>query len=132
MVNFVTKRPKVLAIYHAHSHLELLKPSSTRFAYKFIVVERLVWVRQGLMRIVVSREWIALAEHQEPHYMDFARMAMDQTWFLDAEAFVKAVQPIYSVLCITDMEGSTMGLLYEFMDRVGEAFNNNVSLSRSK
>ena len=54
------------------------------------------------MRTVVSREWIALAEHQEPHYMDFTRMAMDQTWFLDAEEFVKAVQPIYSVFRITD------------------------------
>lgn len=132
MVKFVTKRPKVLAIYRAHSDLDLLKPSSTRFAYMFIVVERLVRVRQGLMRTVVSREWIALVEHQLPHYRAFARMAMDEAWFSDAEAFVKAVQPIYTVLRITDMEGSTMGLLYEYMDKIGEAFNNNVSLSRSK
>ena len=42
IVNFVTKRPKFQSIYRAHSGLELLKPSSTRFVYMFIVVERLV------------------------------------------------------------------------------------------
>ena len=132
MVNFVTNRPKVQSIYRAHSDLELLKPSSTRFAYMFIVVERLVRVRQGLMRTIVSREWLAMHDHTKPHYRAFARMAMDETWFLDAEAFARSIKPIYSVLRITDMEGSIMGLLSEYMDKIAEAFDNNVFLSRSK
>lgn len=132
MVKFVTKRPKVLSIYRAHSDLELLKPSSTRFAYMFIVVERLVRVRKGLMRTVVSREWSDLDEHQHANYMAFSRNVMDEAWWQDAEAFVKSIKPVYSVLRITDMEGSTMGLLYEYMDKIGEAFQNNTFLSRSR
>ena len=44
MVKFVTKRPKVLSIYWANSSLEILKPSQTRFAYMFIVLERLILI----------------------------------------------------------------------------------------
>ena len=132
MVKFFTKRPKVLSIYRAHSDLEVLKPSSTRFAYMFIVVERLVRVRKGLMHTVVSREWSHLDEHQHAKYMTLSRNVMDEAWWQEAEAFVKSIKPIYSVLRITDMEGSTMGLLYEYMDRIGEAFEKNTFLSRSR
>ena len=98
----------------------------------FIVVERLVRVRKGLMRTVVSREWSNLDEHQHAKYMAFASNVMDEAWWQEAEAFVKSIKPIYSVLRITDMEGSTMGLLYEYMDRIGEAFEKNTFLSRSR
>ena len=95
MVKFFTKRPKVLSIYRAHSDLEVLKPSSTGFAYMFIVVEWLVRVRKGLMRTVVSREWSNLDEHQHAKYMAFARNVMDEAWWQEAEAFVKSIKPIY-------------------------------------
>lgn len=132
MVSFLTKRPKVLSIFRAHSDLEVLKPSTTRFAYMYIVLERLVRVCRGLMRTVVSREWVNMPEHREAKYRTFARTVMDEAWWQEAEALVKTIKPIYSVLRITDMEGSTMGLLYEFMDRIGESFERNAFLPRSQ
>ena len=44
MVKFVPKRPKVLSIYQAHNSLKILKPSCTRFAYMFILLDRVVQV----------------------------------------------------------------------------------------
>ncbi|KAI5084723.1 hypothetical protein GOP47_0000892 [Adiantum capillus-veneris] len=44
----------------------------------------------------------------------------------------KSLNPIYTVLRITDMEGSTLGLLYEYMDKIGEALNRNASLPSEK
>ena len=49
------KAAESFEIYCAHSNLEVHKPSSTRFAYMFIVVEQLVQVRKGLMRSGVQR-----------------------------------------------------------------------------
>lgn len=132
MVRFVTKRPKVLYMYRAHSDLELLKPSKTRFAYMFIVIERLVRVQQGLLRTVVSREWMAWEDREQPKAVAFVRAVMRESWWDDAKALVKATQPLYSVLRITDMEGSTLGLLYEFMDRIGEALNRCTVLSAER
>ena len=45
---------------------------------------------------------------------------------------MKSLNPIYMVLHSTDMEGSTLGLLYEYMDKIGEALNRNVYLPWDK
>ena len=51
---------------------------------------------------------------------------------MEAEALVKSLTPLYTVLRITDMEGSTIGLLYEYMDKIGEALDNNWFLPAEK
>ena len=127
IVNFVTKRPKVLSIYQAHDDLVLLKPPATRFAYMFIVVERLMPVRQGFLRTVVS-----LPDRNQVKSHTFVRMIMDDTRWHEAKTLIKAINPIYIVLHITDMEGSTQWLLYDFMDRIVEDLNRNTSLSHEK
>ena len=132
MVKFVKKRPKVLCIFRAYSSLELLMPSATRFAYMFIVVERLLRVRRDLIRTIYSDQWLAWNEKDTPKARAFIQKVMNETWWEDAEALVKTLNPIYTVLRITDMESSTLGLLYEYMDRIGEALNNNTHLSAAK
>lgn len=135
LVKFVTKRPKVLSIYRAHSELELQKPSDTRFAYMFIVVDRLVRVRKGLLRTVVSREWFDMEEWQkgDPLYVNFNAIVMgDEGFWTKSETLVKVLQPFYSVLRITDMEGSTLGLLYEYMDKIGECITKATGLSATE
>ncbi|KAH7293403.1 hypothetical protein KP509_28G024800 [Ceratopteris richardii] len=116
IVKMVTKRPKVLSMYRANSTLEILKPSATQFAYMFIVLERLIRVRPNLIRTISSEE----------------RNILDEDWWLSAEALVKTLQPIYIVLRITDMQGSTLGLLYEYMDKIGESLSKNTYLAPEK
>ncbi len=135
IVKFVTKRPKVLAIFRAHSELELQKPSTTRFAYMFIVLDRIVRVRSGLLRTVVSLEWFDMEEWQkgDPKYVKFNASIMgEEDFWKKSETLVKVIRPFYSVLRITDMEGSTLGLLYEFMDRIGECIQKATGLATSE
>ena len=80
----------------------------------------------------MSREWMNMPEHREAKFRTFARTVMDEAWWQEKEALVKSIKPIYYVLCITDMEGSTMGLLYEFMDRIGESLDGNTFLPASQ
>ena len=58
MIKFVRRKPKVLNIYQAYNKLELLQPSSTSFAYMFIVAERLLQVCRELVRTAYSNEWL--------------------------------------------------------------------------
>ncbi|KAH7415739.1 hypothetical protein KP509_14G058700 [Ceratopteris richardii] len=119
IVKMVTKRPKVLSMYRANSTLEILKPSATRFAYMFIVLEHLIRLRPNLICTISSEEWIRWDKSTTPK-------------FIDAEALVKTLQRVYIVLRITDMQGSTLGLSYEYMDKIGESLSKNTYLTPEK
>ena len=116
MVRFVKKRPKVLSIFRAYSSLELLKPAPTRFAYMFVVVERLQRVRRDLVRTIYSNEWLEWNDRESPKAKAFVRDVMREEWWTEIEGLIKTLNPIYTVLRIIDMEGCTLGLLYEYMD----------------
>ena len=58
LVNFITKKPKVLALYRSHKDLEVVKPSSTRYAYMFLMLESLLKIRRTLQQMVTSIEWL--------------------------------------------------------------------------
>ena len=132
MVRFVKKRPKVTSMFRANITLELLKPSATRFAYMFIVLERLIRVRPNLIRTIACQEWLTWNDRELPKALEFRRNVLNENWWVEAEALVKTLTPIYTVLRITDMEGSTLGLLYEYMDKIGEALLRNSYLSQDK
>ncbi|KAH7278565.1 hypothetical protein KP509_38G046800 [Ceratopteris richardii] len=107
IVKMITKRPKVLSIYPQH-------------AYMFIVLERLIRTRPNLIRTISSEEWVRWDKSTTPKFIEFRRNILDEDWWLSAKESVKPLQPIYIVLRITDMQGSTLGLLYEYMDKIGE------------
>ena len=132
MVRFVKKRPKVLSMYRAYSTLELLQPAATRFAYMFIVLERLLRVRRELVRTVYSNEWLEWDERESPKARAFVHNVMREEWWEEVEGLLQTLNPIYTVLRITDMEGSTIGLLYEYMDKIGEALNKQDYLRAEK
>ena len=60
IVSFFSKKTKALAIFREYSQLEILQPSKTRFAYMFIVLDRLLAIHNDLRRTVVSLEWVEL------------------------------------------------------------------------
>ena len=107
-------------------------PSKTGFAYIFIVVERLLRVRPALVHLIWAEERDALDDHDSPKARTFRRNVMNESWWIEIEALVKTLNPVYTILRITDMEGSTLGLLYEYMDKIGESLNRNAYLTRDK
>ncbi|KAH7434602.1 hypothetical protein KP509_06G025500 [Ceratopteris richardii] len=84
------------------------------------------------MRTVVSKEWSDLHDIGAPKFISFSRMVRDDKWWTEADIFIKSIRPIYLVLRLTNMERSTIGLLYEFMDRIGESFQKNTILSSDR
>ncbi|KAH7420572.1 hypothetical protein KP509_13G012700 [Ceratopteris richardii] len=120
IVTFINTKVRVLTIYRTYSDLELLKPSSTRFAYMWIVLERLVDVQNKIQKTMVSdefKEWLE-AENSESKQeaKTIQRLTLKEEFWAAIKGVVVATLPIYKVLRMTDMEGSTMGLLYHFME----------------
>ena len=125
----------MLNIFRAGSELQLQKPSSTRFAYMFILLDKVVRVRGGLLRTIVSHAWFDMNEVKERNakYVKFESLVMgEETFWKKEKLLIKILQPFYSVLRITDMEGSTLGLLYEYMDRIGECINKAEGLLKEE
>ena len=59
IIVYITRKQYALAMYRKFSDKELLKPSTIRFAYSYIVLSNLLddRVKDGLRRMVVSEQW---------------------------------------------------------------------------
>lgn len=95
----------------------------------FIVLERLLKVHANLRQLVVSNEWAQWGPSQEPKAKRFELDVLSSTFWDEARSIVVGLQPIYTVLRLTDREGCTLGLLYEFMDRLGEQLQRCTTIS---
>jgi len=57
VVKFITNHHRSQALFRGKSVLDLLKPGDTRFATNFIMLDRMLEVREALQELVVGREW---------------------------------------------------------------------------
>ncbi|KAJ7548344.1 hypothetical protein O6H91_07G008000 [Diphasiastrum complanatum] len=118
LVTFVTRKRRVLALFRTFSTLNLKKPAPTRFAFYFLVLERLVVVKDALRRMVSS---VAFRDFTDlPHSAFFQSIVYDDEFYRAAEEITGILLSIFRVLRLVDREGCTLGLIYEFMDRIGE------------
>ena len=70
---------------------------------------------------------------RKPNYVKFELTVLgDEPFWKKAQTLVTVLQPLYSVLRITDMEGCTLGLLYEYMDRIDECINKAKDLEEAE
>jgi hypothetical protein len=64
-VNFVMKKLKFLAIYMTFQDLEFLKFSKTKYAYLFLVLERLLKVYPIFKKMIICDAWQAWQAWQD-------------------------------------------------------------------
>lgn len=98
----------------------------------FLVLERLIKVHASLRQMVVSNRWTEWGPSREARSRRFEAAVLSFAFWDDARAIVTSMQPIYSVLHLTDREGCTLGLLYEFMDRMGEQLQSCTGLDADR
>ena len=82
IVTFFTTKVKVLAIFREHSSLELKKPSSTRFAYMWILLERLHVVKLALCQTVVSTLWNEWDDHDLEEAKAMQRLCLRENFWI--------------------------------------------------
>ncbi|KAH6555369.1 hypothetical protein KP509_1Z261600 [Ceratopteris richardii] len=117
IVTFFTQKVKVLAMFREHSKLEIKKPATTRFAYMWIVLSRLLEVKVPLRQTVVSTFWIEWDESTSEESKSMQRLCLDESFWDGVRAILGVITPIYKALRMTDCEGATLGLLNHIMRR---------------
>ena len=125
VTTFITRKQYVLAMFRKFSKKELLKPSTTRFAYSFIVLSNLFndRVYSGLRRMVVSEEWCQWKGSKTQHAEEVVSIILNASFWSNVKMIVEICSPILKVLRLADREGATMGLIYECTRRMIEEIN---------
>ncbi|KAI5084420.1 hypothetical protein GOP47_0000589 [Adiantum capillus-veneris] len=120
IINFINGKVRVLAIYRTYSDLELKKPSATRFAAMWLLLERLYDVQNKIQKTMVSdecKEWMngeSAASQQDVKAIQ--RLCLREEFWQEIKGLVVVILPLYKALRMTDMEGATIGLLWHFME----------------
>ena len=86
IVNFFLLKLKVLAMFREHSRLDLKKPSATRFASMWQVLEHLYDVRPALRQTVVSTMWNEWDEHITEEAKAMQRFCLEERFWTRVRA----------------------------------------------
>ncbi len=116
-------------MYRIAKDLGLVKFSSIHFATMFLVVERLVKVHRTLGQMVVSNAWFEWTNSGTQEAHDFETYVFSHDFWKNAQTIVTNLQSFYIVLRLVDKEGCTIGLLYEFLNKISETLLNVGNLS---
>ncbi|KAJ7560284.1 hypothetical protein O6H91_04G122000 [Diphasiastrum complanatum] len=122
IVKFVTRKRRVLTLFRTFSRLDLKKPTPTRFSFFFLVLERLCVLRDHLRRMVSSEAFDEF-RNCTTEAMFFQAIVFAEDFWTRASEIVEVLRPVFYVLRLVDREGCTLGLIYKFMDRIGEALH---------
>jgi hypothetical protein len=129
LVEFLTKKTEGYGIV---KDLGLVKFSPTYFAMMFLVLEWSVKVHRTLRQMVVSNAWFEWIDSRTQEARDFETYVLSHDFWKNAQAIVTDLQPFYIVLRLVDKEGCTIGLLYEFLNKIGETLLNVGNLSANQ
>jgi hypothetical protein len=86
----------------------------------FIVLEICLQVYPTFGKMVVCDVWQAWQHSRTFEARKFKNIVLVNSFWNNAVNIAKDLQPFYIVFCLPYQEGSTMGLLYEFMLKVGD------------
>lgn len=107
-------------MYRIAKDLELFKFSCCLFTMMFLVLEWLVKVHRTLGKMVMSNAWSEWTDSGTQEVHDFEFYVLCHDFWKNAQTIVTNLQPFYIVLHLVDKEGCTIGLLYEFLNKIGE------------
>jgi hypothetical protein len=77
-------------------------------------------VHRTLGQMVVSNAWFEWADSGTQEARDFETYVLSHDFWKNAQAIITDLQPFYIVLCLVNKGGCTIGLLYEFLNKIGE------------
>ncbi len=126
IIVFITRKQYILAIFRTLSKKDLVKPSTTRFAYSFILLSNLVddKVYGGLRRMFVSDQWCKWKGSKTKKAEEVVSIVFYANFWSNVKMIMTICKPILKVLRLADREGATMGLIYEVTQTMMKEINN--------
>jgi hypothetical protein len=100
--------------------LQLLKVGETRFASHYIMIKRLVDMREALSSMVVNPQWQTWKQSNTEKAMRVRGTILDEAWWVQAELFVSIMEPLVDLLKLCDLDVPMLGDIYEGTDHMLE------------
>ncbi|KAG5561819.1 hypothetical protein RHGRI_004760 [Rhododendron griersonianum] len=118
VVKYIKNHGSCQFLYKTFSDLELLITKKTRFGHVFIVMQRLVTVRNSLVAMALSNHWETLRRNSsDPNQHDtIKKIVMDEDFWSKTKRVLKITKPIYKMLKFCDTDQAIIGEVYEQMD----------------
>jgi len=113
---FICNHHTSLAMYRAHSSKEFLKPTDTRYASYFLLLERMLEVQPALQAMVVSPDWNRWTESKTEEGKKIRLQILDNDWWTECSYLVSFLRPIVEVIRYTDTDSPSLGEIYETFD----------------
>ncbi|KAH7421733.1 hypothetical protein KP509_13G073300 [Ceratopteris richardii] len=131
ITTFIRKNHQALSIFTSYSQKELVRLSSTRFAYIYHVLSRLYDCVDPLRMTAIDMRWTSMTQGQTeaPRYVQ--RKILDMDFWMEIQNIIPILKFIHVALRVVDMEGSTIGLVYHLYQKMRHAILSSSSLSIS-
>ena len=120
IIKFITNHHQSQAIFREFSKLELLKVAETRFASNFIMLRRLVEVKQPLVSMVVNQLWAEWRQADLEWGTMVRRLCLDEEWWSKIDFLLKFTTLAFELLRSVDIDGPFLGEVYDGMDTMIE------------
>ncbi len=115
VVKFISGHQAPLALFRKRSSLELLKPGETRFGTQFIMLQRLLQVKDDLQETVMDKEfkqWAAGKARRGGDSTAVTKTVVDENFWKAAGQLVSVCEPIIALLHLTDGTVPCVGKVY--------------------
>ncbi|XP_074287726.1 uncharacterized protein LOC141612878 [Silene latifolia] len=117
---FVMQHSKALNIFNKYSKLTLLTIAETRFASHIIMCERLLEVKDALVRMILDDEWKMFRKTIYEKKADFVKeCVLFDTWWDKVEYFLE-FDPSNKFLRFTDTDTPCLHMVYDMWDSMIE------------
>ena len=80
----------------------------------------------------VDPKWRDMYHAQEEATRYVQRRVLDETFWGEVERLTVALQPLFVLLQVTDMEGSTLGLVYHLFQEMKTHVSTSTSMTQDR
>ena len=105
---FICNHHTSLAMYRAHSRKEFLKPTDTRYASYFLLLERMLEIQPTLQAMVVTPDWNRWTESKTEEGRRIRLQISDNDWWVNCSYLVSFLRPIVEVIHYTDTDSPSL------------------------
>lgn len=116
IVKFFRNHQHFQDLFRRNSKLDLLKVSKTRFASHYILLKRLMDVREALTTTIVTSKWKELVKACDVQTRAaanaIAQNIIDETFWDEIKIILDITKPLYMVIKFSDGEGPKSGDIY--------------------
>ncbi|KAK3430799.1 hypothetical protein EUGRSUZ_E02343 [Eucalyptus grandis] len=121
----VTKIPELDGILSSMKqftdYVGLQQSSMIEFYSDYYMLQSIMRLETELRSLVSSSKWLSLGSDKDESGIEVGKIIRSSEFWSEGKEVLRALEPIFQVLCLVDGYGATFGLLYAAVEMADEA-----------